>query len=169
MIDHAISLCGGELPADADLFAQDMPCQGFGILLYLSVLLLESFCGKRPASVAQFFQCPVDIAEFLPKREGTVYGSPVSVPCDILQRQNVVVVLAQPQSRMVQVGIQISAGRTHIEPDHRFAPVQLRRLSVQYRGEVVPANTLSVDTAAGVGKLDQRAAGSLETEQLKKR
>lgn len=146
-----------------------MPCQDFGILLYLSVLLLESFCGKRPASVAQFFQCPVDIAEFLPKREGTVYGSPVSVPCDILQRQNVVVVLAQPQSRMVQVGIQISAGRTHIEPDHRFAPVQLRRLSVQYRGEVVPANALSVDTAAGVGKFDQRAAGALETEQLKKR
>ena len=44
--------------------------------------------------------------------------------------------------------------------------MQLRRLNVQYRGEVVPANALSVDTAAGVGKFDQRAAGALETEQL---
>lgn len=166
MIDHAISLCGGELPADADLFAQDMPCQGFGILLYLSVLFSKDIGGECPAPAIQFFECPVDMAEFLPKREGTAYGSPVSVPCDILQRQNVVVVLAQPQSRMVQVGIQISAGRTHIEPDHRFAPMQLRRLNVQYRGEVVPANALSVDTAAGVGKFDQRAAGALETEQL---
>ena len=166
MIDHAISLGHGGFPADADLFAQDMPCQGFGILLYLSVLFSKDIGGECPAPAIQFFECPVDMAEFLPKREGTAYGSPVSVPCDILQRQNVVVVLAQPQSRMVQVGIQISAGRTHIAPDHRFVPLQLRRLNVQYRGEVVPANALSVDTAAGVGKFDQRAAGALETEQL---
>lgn len=71
-------------PADADHLVQDMPRQGFGILLYLPILLLESFCGKHPASVAQFLQRSVDVAEFLPKREGTACGSPVSVLQDIL-------------------------------------------------------------------------------------